>query len=60
MSELGSYATCGALVFKTNTKGIRFPVIFRLFEDAIHMPYYLYNARAIDRFEERQFPYLQI
>jgi hypothetical protein len=60
MSELGSYATCGALVFKTNTKEIGFLIIFRLFKDAIHMPYYLYNKRAIDRLEERPFSYLQI
>ena len=68
MIELGSYMTRGALVSKTNTKGIRSEhlvfgfglgllVIFRLFEDAIHMSK-IYNARAIERREDGQFPHL--
>ena len=67
---LGSYTIirCTVPQFpKQNTKGIQskhlvfglgFLVIFRLFEYAIHMSN-IYNARAIDRYEERQFAHLQ-
>jgi hypothetical protein len=58
VSELGSYTTRRALVFKTNTKGIQsehlvfrlgFIVIFNLFEDAIHICH-IYTEEKRDNF----------